>query len=59
MNDKWDLIMVCVNVCVCACTRLCVVLVTVELFNILQKYFYKINSSYCNYDNNFSHPGTY
>lgn len=37
----------------------CVALVTIELFNILQKYFYKLSSSYYNHDNNFSHPSTY
>ena len=47
------------DMCVCVCVCVCVVLDTIELFNILQKYFYKLNSSYYNYDNNFSHPDTY
>lgn len=38
---------------------MCVALVTIELLNILQKYFYKLSFSYYNHDNKFSRPGTY
>lgn len=47
-----------VKECLLCYMYVCVALATVELFNILQKYFYKLSFSFCDHDNNFSHPGT-